>query len=139
MPSLCANCSSTINVTVSFVPGPSNNQRGSCGTVTPSLIQLADGSQRISGGVIKIFERERDSGLSCTPYADRVAHELGHLLGLADATGSSCNGRIMGSRVNGQNRSVTDADCQISREFWRTPVENLPGPPGDGDHGPCGI
>lgn len=137
IPSLCANCTSFINISVRFVAGANPAGRGSCGTFSARITQLADGTQRISGGDITIFEKERDSGISCQPYSDRIAHELGHALGLADATSSSCNGQIMGSKVQGQNRSVSSTACDVARDFWTTPAERPPGP-GDDDHGPCG-
>lgn len=140
MPGLCTACSADVTVTVVFRPGQSTNSRGSCGRFTPTIsVDAQTNESRLSGGVIEIWEMERGTGVSCGPdYSDRVAHEVGHVLGLDDATGPSCNGRIMGSAVGSQDRSVAADDCQEARDFWTTDIEKAEAERRD-DNGPCGV
>lgn len=71
------------------------------------------------------------AGYSCQPHADTLAHELGHVLGLADVTyAASCYGSIMGAREPGGTRTVTADDCDEVDEAWMTPTEETP-PPAD--------
>lgn len=139
MPGLCSNCSSAVNVTVNFQPGESTNQSGSCGRFTPTFTVQPDGTQRMTGGTIVIYESERGTGVDCEPYSDRIAHELGHVLGLGDVPGEACEGHIMGNKVQGQNRSVASDDCQQARDAWDTPSEVEPDDPRDDGGGPCGV
>jgi hypothetical protein len=139
MPGLCTSCSATVSVSAVFQAGESTNQSGSCGRFTPTFTVQPDGTQRMSGGTIVIYESERGTGVDCEPYADRIAHEIGHVLGLDDASGAGCNGHIMGGRVQGQNRSVGADDCQQARDAWDTPSEVVPDDPNDDGGGPCGV
>jgi hypothetical protein len=75
--------------------------------------------------------------VSCEPYADPLAHELGHVLGLRDpGDPSQCNGSIMGGRAPGGVRQVTSDDCaevdlawMISSETNFEPAPIDPGSP----------
>ncbi len=64
------------------------------------------------------------AGQSCEPISDSLAHEFGHVLGLADVTYSQyCYGSIMGGRAPGGTRSITSSDCAAVDLGWYTPTE----------------
>lgn len=68
---------------------------------------------------------------------ETVAHELGHLLGLADTFDSSCVSRIMyGANVPAGTSSVHSDDCMAAGGLWDTPGETDPVPDGEGEPEP---
>jgi hypothetical protein len=54
--------------------------------------------------------------------SDTIAHELGHVLGLEDATGSACYDHIMGTRML-DDRQIASDDCAAVNQLWTTPSE----------------
>ena len=91
--------------------------------------QLEPGTTRVTGGTIILYTRRQD-GSSCLPLDRTLAHELGHVLGLADA--SCYDDRIMQPRVaQGDNREVKADECAAVAAHWTTPSEQ--------EGGNCGV
>jgi len=57
-----------------------------------------------------------------------IIHELGHVLGLTDAPDPSCQGHIMGLRLEAGTRSVRIDDCVVADDKWDTTLELQPAP-----------
>jgi hypothetical protein len=114
-----------IPVTIIKVVGNSTARDGSCGVsaITPQ-------NRTIVRAEITIWTREAD-GDSCEPLTDVIAHEFGHLLGLANApAGVECRGHIMGERTLGSTRTVQSDDCDVADIMWETyPEANPPSDP----------
>lgn len=72
---------------------------------------------------------------TCGDAASNVAHELGHLLGLKDATDAACDGHIM-YFATGPASSVRASDCGAADGLWQTPSETEPDPTPDGEGEP---
>lgn len=112
-----------VSVSINFHPGTSTDTSAGCGRVE-SWNFTPDG--QITDATIGVFERD-SNGTPCSPYSDTVAHELGHVLGLANAP-TECNGTgaIMSTRPqyydNGTlrygTRSVASSDCQTADAMW---------------------
>ena len=100
----------------------------------------------VSGGVlqtfyIKIWSTD-SSGFPCTPYADAITHEIGHVYGLANAEdpGGACFGTIMGSRAIGGTREITSAACDVANAKDYTSFEwDLDHPPPPYCDGSCPV
>ncbi len=63
----------------------------------------------------------------CPSPARNLAHEIGHVLGLADAPSAPlCKERIMSvlRDGNGERRAVGNDECQAAGHRWLTPQEN---------------
>jgi hypothetical protein len=85
----------------------SSSRHGRCGQ---TRLFIQDG--QVIAASIEIFARQMD-GTHCFPLVEELAHEIGHLLGLADdPTGP--RGSIMGPRRPGQHRVVTPRDCSAA-------------------------
>ncbi len=91
----------------------------------------------MTGGTIIIYHYTYD-GADCSPaYAETIAHEMGHVLGLADAP--SCTGYMMGPaqsqhRTDGTleiypSRSVKAAECWAANKQWLYGDEEAPPEP----------
>lgn len=79
----------------------------------------------VIGGTIVLFDANVLGG-DCEPIReDTIAHEIGHVLGLAD---SACSGYMMSSPS--APRSVQTAECNEADDSWDTTAEN-PGDPHD--------
>jgi hypothetical protein len=113
-----------INININVVNGtPSACQVNQCGC-TDRITQ----SGILTGGTVHI-----DS--SCGK--ETVAHELGHLLGLADTTHSSCVTRIMYfQNVPAGLATVETGDCAAVDGLWETPSEATPTENGGGGQTP---
>lgn len=118
------NGSGEINIQVFYNSGWAPPNVGGCG--------LFDGvreSGYLVGGSIEVWEMN-SYGAPCDPISDSIAHELGHVYGMANvdaASQASCSGSIMAERQwNGQympTRSVTGDNCNSVRGRWYTPDE----------------
>jgi hypothetical protein len=82
-----------------------------------------------SGSTVKLYDTARNGESQvarCGLLAQNLAHEIGHLLGLADAPDSrACQTSIM-SRVHSgrfDQRQVTEAECRAVGKRWLTSVE----------------
>lgn len=126
-PSMSAGGSGGVSGSVTFHPGTSTLASGSCGRTTFTL--QAPGN-KVVGADIEIWERQ-GNGVDCI-HSDTLAHELGHVLGLADNYSSACIGRIMGGRPSGGTRSVGSSDCVVAGQRWSTPAEQGGGAGGAG-------
>jgi hypothetical protein len=114
-PSMAAGGSGGISVTVTHHIGTSTLATGSCGRTQFNL--QAPGNSVISAS-IELWDRQ-GNGIDCN-LSDTLAHELGHVLGLADNDSSTCIGHIMGGRPAGGTRSVSSADCTVAGQQWLT-------------------
>ena len=84
--------------------------------------------------VVDVFVRQRN-GAPCFPLVDEVAHELGHVLGLADDDSAEGAGTIMGVRARNVRRRVDAPTCDRVAALWTRgeAVASLQRPAGDGD------
>lgn len=132
-PNIVINGSSGYPVTVNYHDTPGDR----CGMHTAVIIGGLP-----AGATIDLFASA--GGYSCEPVSDALAHELGHVLGLADVSYSgNCFGSIMGGRAPGGTRTVTSSDCATADQNWTTPAERDKRPPGDdrnpgNNEGGCG-
>ena len=109
-----------------FVSGP-----GEARTVTVNYHPRSESAAcgRFSGNRIDLFAFSGDAGgriRHCGPRALVLAHELGHVLGLADVRGDRTCGRHIMSDINKRNRYdrvVQDDECQAASQRWLTGSE----------------
>ena len=66
----------------------------------------------VVGGTIRMFSHDRWGGSCSGREAETLAHEIGHVLGLADST---CDNHIMGGGEN-----VQPGECELTDELWQT-------------------
>ncbi len=113
-PYICVNCSaqSSFPVEVNFINEP--GQR--CGMIRYD----PPGATLPTSATITLWATA--GGFSCEPYADPLAHELGHALALRDPNDpGQCDGSIMGGRLPGDVRHVTADDCaEVDRAWYIT-------------------
>ena len=86
----------------------------------------------VVGYVVDVFVRQRN-GAPCFPLVDEVAHELGHVLGLADDASAEGVGTIMGVRGRTLRRRVDAPTCDRVAALWTRgeAVASLQPPAGD--------
>lgn len=122
-PTLVPNGKGGFPVTVTLHPGSSANTNGRCGVTT-----IAYQNGKIVSATINLWTQQLN-GSPCSPAYDNLAHEIGHLLGEADAP-AGCNGHIMGAPTfAGSPRTVFPDDCSDVDSLWMTPKELAPPPP----------
>lgn len=126
-PSMSAGGSGGVPVSVTHHTGTSTLTSGSCGRTTFTL--QAPGNT-VTSASIEIWDRQ-GNGVDCI-FTDTLAHELGHVLGLADNDSSGCTGHIMGARPPGGTRSVSSADCIVAGQRWSTSNDTSGGGGGGG-------
>jgi hypothetical protein len=114
-PSMSAGGSGGISVSVVHHTGTSTLASGSCGRTS---YDLQSPNNVVTGANVEIWDRQ-GNGVDCI-FTDTLAHELGHILGLADNGSSACVGRIMGGRPPGGTRSVSSSDCVVAGQQWST-------------------
>ncbi|HEX9982556.1 MAG TPA: hypothetical protein VGF69_04770 [Thermoanaerobaculia bacterium] len=116
-PTLYCNQPGDYTFTVFYQPIKNPDGAG-CGSADPDVDLTASGWQ-VRGGAIYLFERD-GFGFPCNntteARAHTVAHEIGHILGLAD---SDCTNRVMG----GSTGTVQPDECAKVGELWETPME----------------
>lgn len=72
------------------------------------------------------------NGTSCGPLDEDIAHAIGHIFGLDDATSGSCDGSLMGVRQAGGTRQPASiAEC--SAADWGYEMLDPEPDPGGGD------
>jgi hypothetical protein len=125
IPSFGIGVSGGVPVTVVRRAGNSTATGGGCGRFTPDVV-----NGHLESAVIEVWTNQAN-GNSCEPLTDSIAHEFGHLLGLADAPDplGQCLGHIMGSRVQDFTRTVQADDCQVADQKWETTNESEPPDP----------
>jgi hypothetical protein len=121
-PSMTVGGSGGISVTVTHYSGTSTLTTGSCGH---TMFSLQGPGNTVTSASIEIWDRQ-GNGIDCI-LSDTLAHELGHILGLADNPSSACIGRIMGGRPPGGTRSVSSSDCMVAGQKWLTSKDISPG------------
>jgi hypothetical protein len=102
--------------------GNSTAAGGGCGRFTSDIV-----NNHLESATIEIWPNQ-GNGEPCDPLTDSLAHEFGHLLGLADASDplGQCLGHIMGGRGVGFTRTVQQDDCQVADQSWETTYEAEP-------------
>lgn len=123
MPLLNFGGSGGIPLSIERIAGNSSAQGGGCGS---SSLSRTNG--QITSVTITVWTNESD-GDACVPLTDVIAHEFGHVFGLADAPDSSCVGHIMGARHAGGTRTVQIDDCAVANAVWQTTAEAEPPDP----------
>lgn len=126
-PTMSAGGSGGVPVSVTHHTGTSTLASGSCGRTT---FGLQGPGNTVTSANIEIWDRQ-GNGVDCV-LTDTLAHELGHVLGLADNDSSACVGRIMGGRPPGGTRSVGTSDCTVAGQRWSTSTDTSHGGEGGG-------
>ena len=70
-----------------------------------------------------LYAETADSGgrtLHCGDLTQNLAHELGHVLGLAHVDGRNCPAQIMGMVDLRSSREVSSAECTAAGAAWLT-------------------
>ena len=96
-PNIVVGSNGEMDIEVALIPGnnPDSASNG-CGSFTPTVV-AAGTKPLISGGQIKIYEKTYPGADCSTNYSETITHELGHALGLGNATSTSCDGNMMGA------------------------------------------
>jgi hypothetical protein len=131
-PQLKTSGTGDITVNVFFFPGRNDgNLISGCTDVCGCADVKYNLQGRFTGANVFVFDAQ-SNGTSCvSTMAGVLAHELGHVLGLADARSPSCSGAIMGS----PHGAVSASDCDaVDRNFWT----GLEGTDPGHEEGPCG-
>lgn len=123
---LIANGKGEFNVIVQFfasaMPSQANQPVGTCARFQASL----DEDDRVYGGTIEIYARATD-GSDCSwmlPHVtldNVIAHEIGHVLGLANVNRQECANYLMGP--NYPNVGVNAHECAWVAQNWTTEAE----------------
>jgi hypothetical protein len=122
-------------VYVQHVPGRNPDPGGPCERVDRTI---AGGT--LLSATITIYTQQ-GNGTSCLPLSEDIAHAIGHIFGLDDATSSGCGGTLMGSRQAGGTRSPAGpAECtaaDMGYEMLNPEPEPGGGTGGGGGNPPC--
>lgn len=133
-----ASGTGVIPVQVNYVggPAPSNVPSDWCGQVS---YHTSSTTGRLVDATIDLWDTS-GGGQQCDPVST-LGHELGHVLGLDNASDPSCAGRIMGPGPNWSPSGVTDTECgEVDKNWFIRDTECTtcdPTDPRDGN-GPCG-
>jgi hypothetical protein len=121
-------------VYIEHVPGRNPNPGGACERVEHSIA-----GHTLISATITIYTQQ-GNGTSCLPLSEDIAHAIGHIFGLGDATSSGCGGTLMGARPAGGTRSPAGpAECtaaDMGYEMLNPEPEPNGGGPGGGTP-PC--
>lgn len=127
-PMLSTGTSGDLAIAVSYESGPNPIRDGGCGRFAHNL----DSHNVVVGGTIFVYATG-NAGEDCSwarahTYLDNlIAHELGHVLGLANATSASCGDYIMGN--DWHTASVQPDECETVDGAWDLPNESPDSPP----------
>ena len=100
----------------------STTEHGRCGQTSLHFV-----AGRTVAAVVDVFSHQRN-GASCFPLTEEIAHEVGHVLGLADR-GDDRSESVMGPRRPGTRRRVTREDCAGIRRGRPAPAPVLAAAP----------
>jgi hypothetical protein len=78
----------------------------------------------LESATITVWTKTKDGQPCPVLLTDVLAHELGHLMGLANALDLNCAGHIMGFPFGGEStRTVNADDCAVADAQWETSAE----------------
>jgi hypothetical protein len=112
--------SGDVPVSIIRIVGRSTARDGGCGEIHRDIV-----NGYVESAEITVWTKESD-GDPCPNLPDVLAHEFGHLLGLADAPDIDCAGLIMGRALGSSARIVRAEDCAIANQKWETTMESQP-------------
>jgi hypothetical protein len=127
-PALSEGTDGTVSISVNRDPGNNPASGGGCALFQENL----DEGRAVIGGQINIYAKT-NAGADCLwvmPAAtldNLIAHELGHVLGLANVHGTECNSYIMSD--NWPSASIHADECEFVDEAWEMPNEPPDVPP----------
>lgn len=131
-PALSVGTAGQMSIAVSYKTGPNTQRDGGCAVFDHGL---GPGPEyELTGGTILIFQKTH-AGDDCAwamahaVLDNLIAHELGHVLGLANADSSACDAYIMGNHWAAA--SVQDDECEHVDDGWDMPNEPADDPPPD--------
>lgn len=135
-PEIRTSGTGSANINVVLHAGSTNTTHcpGASGCGCTDLI-WPDGSGGVADGTIHLFETASANGFDCTTIVpETIAHEIGHNLGLDNATDlTACAGRVMAAPVS--TTAVEAGDCSVTDQIWTIP--NEPNGGGGGGGGGC--
>jgi len=121
-------------VHVQHVPGRNPDPAGSCERVDRTIA-----GHTLVSATITIYTQQ-GNGTSCLPLSADIAHAIGHIFGLDDATSSGCGGTLMGARQAGGTRSPAGAAECTAADMGYEMLDPEPEPGGGAGGGggtPC--
>lgn len=126
------------------------------GSGRPVYVQHVAGRNPDSGGTCERVERtiaghtlvsatitiytQQGNGTACFPLSEDIAHAIGHIFGLDDATSTGCGGSLMGTRQAGGTRAPAGAAECNAADWGYEMLSPEPDPAGGGGVGgnpPC--
>jgi hypothetical protein len=127
-PSLSTGTSGSLSIPVALIDANNPVPGGGCGFFDA----VVNSQDVVIGGQINVYKRTNAGGdcLYVMPHVtldNLIAHELGHVLGLANVHGTECNSYIMSDRWS--TASIQTDECDFVDETWDMPNEPPDTPP----------